>query len=543
MPRFPRLGGKRATLVVLGAAVFGLLWLFPRTKADANDAPPEPGEIDVRPNQTQGAISPLIYGMGLEWVENGNRILDPGTGRLRPEVLRLLSPLHIPVWRFPGGILADYYSWRDGVGPRESRPKRENPMDGSVHENNFGTDEFINLCRSLGSEALVTANYGTGSLADTLAWQQYFLNHKFPVRYWEVGNEIYLTESSKNANIRGNDARIFHNATDYAKAFHEWSHALRAADSDALVGAIAGTREHTSSQHRDWLDVLLSSAGHDVDFIALHNAFAPMIFGAYNYRDPEKRSDAYRAMWTQPLFSGEDTRTVRDRFRDAHADAPSRIAITEHFPLFGGGGPKDQILSILDQSRTLAAALYTAALLHTFMREKVWMANYNVATSKWFGALLTDTDSGLIRTPTYYLYDLYRNHFGGTLVEASVHSPVYSSGRVGGVPRRNIVPYLDAVASTDNAGGIYLAVINRHLDRPIEATVRVAGLAPGAAPADVYTLNGATPNSINGPPLTQTVAGGSPENVEIKHTSWTTDDLKYRFPAHSLTILQWQTQP
>lgn len=522
-------------------AIVVLSRLLPRNRANADNAPPEPGEIDVRPDQPQGAISTLIYGMGLEWVENGNRILDPATGALRPEIVTLLKPLRIPVWRFPGGILADYYSWRDGVGPRASRPKRQNPMDGSVRENNFGTDEFIQLCRALGSEALITANYGTGTMADTLAWQKYFIDHQFPVRYWEIGNEIYLTESSKNASIRGNDARIFHSDADYAAAFRQWSDALRSADPNVLVGAVAGTRDHTSSPHRDWLNVLLASAGRDTDFVALHNAFAPMIFGAYDYRDPEKRAGAYRAMWTQPLFSGEDTKEVYDRLRQARGGEPARIAITEHFPLFGGGGPKDQILSVLDQSRTLAAALYTAGLLHAFMREKVWMANYNIATSKWFGALLTDTDSGLIRTPTYYLYDLYRNHFGETLVEANVHSPWYSSPKEGGVPRRNIVPYLDAMASKDGMGNVYLAVINRHLEQPVDAAVHVAGLA-AKSEADVYTLDGPDSNSINGPSLTQTTSGGSPDSVVIKHTLWTMDAQKYRFPAHSVTILQWRKQ-
>ncbi len=111
----------------------------------------------------------------------------------------------------------------------------------------------------------------------------------------------------------------------------------------------------------------------------------------------------------------------------------------------------------------------------------------------------------------------------------------------GGVPRRNIVPYLDAVASKDGTGNVYLAVINRHQELPVEATVRVSGVT-AKAQADVYTLTGAEPNSINGPALTQTVAGGSPDNVVLQHSLWTMDDQKYRFPAHSVTILQWRRQ-
>ena len=146
--------------------------------------------IVVDPVGTRREISPLVFGLGLEWVENGNRLLDPASGRLRDEVVARLKPLRVPVWRFPGGILADHYHWRDGVGPRRSRPVGANPMDGSSHANVFGTDEFIELCRALGSEGLVTLNFGNGTLEEALAWQKHFLTRGFPVRYWEVGNEI-----------------------------------------------------------------------------------------------------------------------------------------------------------------------------------------------------------------------------------------------------------------------------------------------------------------------------------------------------------------
>jgi len=210
---------------------------------------------------------------------------------------------------------------------------------------------------------------------------------------------------------------------------------------------------------------LLSGAASDVDFIALHNAFAPLIFGRYDYKSEERRDEAYQAMFAQAMFSAEDTRRVQQLAASTRS-TPPKIAITEHFPLFGGS--PDQLMAILDQSRTLASALYTSSLFHAFMREHVWMANYNIAVSKWFGALLTDTDSGIIKTPTYHVFDLYRNHFGNTLINVQTSSPLFSTKQVGTVKSRKDVPYLDVVASTGQ-GNIYLAVINRNLSQAMQS--------------------------------------------------------------------------
>jgi alpha-N-arabinofuranosidase len=525
----------RATLILLGLS--GALFLILVSGCAQKTHAFFVAEIKVYPAKPLGEISPFLYGASIEWTENGNRIFDPNRGQLRPEVLDLLKPLHIPVWRFPGGILSDYYHWRDGIGPFPQRPKGSNPMDQSRQENNFGTDEFIDFCKALGTEPLITANFGTGSLPETLDWQKYFLAKGLRVRFWEIGNEIYLAEPKEHASIPGNDRRIYKTAQQYASGFREWSEALRVADRQALVGAIAGTY-NTSRQNADWLNPLLSAAGSDIDFIALHNAFAPLIFGSYNYADPEKREEAYQAMFAQAMFSAEDTHRVSQAAALVRSPAP-KLAITEHFPLFGGS--PNQLMDILDQSRTLASALYTASLLHAFMREHVWMANYNIAVSKWFGALLTDTDQGIIKTPTYHLFDLYRNHFGDTLLDVQTKCPLFSTKAVGTVKSRDDVPYLDAVASTGQ-GSVYLAVINRNLSQTMQARITVDGLAPGAT-ADTTTLTGPGANAVNGVSLSQSTQGGSPDLITLQKGSWKGVNADvYTFPVASVTIFKWEAQ-
>ena len=78
---------------------------------------PPGANIMVRPSISEGEISPFIYGLSVEWLDDGNGILSPNTGMPRPEVMDLLKPLRVPVWRFPGGILSDYYHWQDRDWP------------------------------------------------------------------------------------------------------------------------------------------------------------------------------------------------------------------------------------------------------------------------------------------------------------------------------------------------------------------------------------------------------------------------------------------
>lgn len=491
--------------------------------------------IDVYPTVVQGSISPYVYGLGVEWVDNGNGMLDPATGTVRPAILNLLTPLKVPVWRFPGGILADYYHWKDGVGPQSTRPQRANPMDGSIHANTFGTDEFIAFCKAQNSQALITANFGTGTLSEVLDWQSYFTRAKFPVRLWEIGNEIYLAEPNIPSSIPGNDARIYKTATDYAAGFKQWASGLRKADPQALVGAIAGTA-NTSIQNIGWLNTLLSTASVDMDFVALHNSFAPLITGAYDYTNLDLRNNAYMAMYAQAGWAQTDAQTVQQQLTIHNSRANNRIAVTEHFPLFGSATTTDQLLAILDQSKTMGSALFTASLFHSYIRQNVWMANYNLASSPWFGALINDTPGGPLKTPTYYVYDLYRNHFGTTSLGVSVTSPTTATHTVGAVPGRSNVAFLDVIASRDTKGKTYLAVINRHTSQAFDTTVAANNLLLGTA-VMVYTVSSENVNDINGVALTTTV---SQANIQVHQSTWIPKSgYVYRFPPNSITVLSW----
>lgn len=67
----------------------------------------------------------------------------PNANGVRNDIIAALKKLKIPNLRWPGGCFADTYHWKDGIGPKDKRPKIVNVWWGGVTEDNsFGTHDF-----------------------------------------------------------------------------------------------------------------------------------------------------------------------------------------------------------------------------------------------------------------------------------------------------------------------------------------------------------------------------------------------------------------
>src|SRR5688572_15820929 len=137
--------------------------------------------VTIQGNSNQ-TISKHIYGHFSEhlgrciydgfWVDSSLNV--PKKGRIRMDVVEALKKINIPNLRWPGGCFADEYHWRDGIGPRDQRPKMVNTHWGNVTEDNsFGTHEFLELCNLLGTEPYICGNVGSGSMEEMNKWVEY----------------------------------------------------------------------------------------------------------------------------------------------------------------------------------------------------------------------------------------------------------------------------------------------------------------------------------------------------------------------------------
>jgi len=110
--------------------------------------------------------------------------------------------------KWPGGNFVSAYDWYDGLGDRDRRPPRPQPMwSDRIEPNDVGIHEFVAFCRLLGAEPYLAINSGfgdarlaaeeveycNGSTATRLGKLRAENGHPEPfnIRLWCIGNEMY----------------------------------------------------------------------------------------------------------------------------------------------------------------------------------------------------------------------------------------------------------------------------------------------------------------------------------------------------------------
>ncbi|MBO4298053.1 MAG: hypothetical protein J5998_04580 [Clostridia bacterium] len=140
--------------------------------------------ITVLMTQSKGTINPNIYGHFSEhiggvfydglWVGEDSKV--PNIRGFRKALAESFAKIHPPVLRWPGGCFAETYDWRDGIGPRDKRPRRINwwyNNDHRVEPNQVGTPEFMDFCRMVGAQPYVAANMTSVTPLHIRNWIEY----------------------------------------------------------------------------------------------------------------------------------------------------------------------------------------------------------------------------------------------------------------------------------------------------------------------------------------------------------------------------------
>ncbi|MGI5176165.1 alpha-N-arabinofuranosidase [Dactylosporangium sp. CA-152071] len=127
-----------------------------------------------------GIANPRLFGSFVEHLGRGvyGGLFAPDDPSATPEgfrgdVLELVRELGVTVVRYPGGNFVSGYDWRDGVGPRDVRPRRLDLAWKTIEPNIFGTDEFVAWCRHAGVEPMLALNLGLGDTRSALDLLEY----------------------------------------------------------------------------------------------------------------------------------------------------------------------------------------------------------------------------------------------------------------------------------------------------------------------------------------------------------------------------------
>ncbi|MEV0621680.1 cellulose binding domain-containing protein [Nonomuraea sp. NPDC050404] len=179
------------------------------------------------------------------------------------ETSDLLKAAGMKVLRYPGGSYSDIYHWADHTAP------------GGYVAPNTDFDTFMGGVRRTGAQAMVTANYGTGTAEEAAAWVRHAnITKKYGIKYWEIGNENYGNGHYGAAWEADNHADKSPN--EYARHVIAYSDAMKAVDPTIKVGAVLTTPANWpdaitgEGDSGSWNKTVLSAAGSKIDFVILH---------------------------------------------------------------------------------------------------------------------------------------------------------------------------------------------------------------------------------------------------------------------------------
>ena len=402
----------------------------------------------------RSSLSPHMFGLFFEhWAKIlYEGIWDLERNTLRSDVLAATRALRPTILRYPGGLYANSYHWRDGVGPREQRPthpardwKLYTALPGISEDiarrfvrpepNAFGTDEYLSYCDDLGARPALTVNVATGTPEEAADWVAYT---KGRVKHWFIGNELYLPESPWNVHQFSPE--------EYAETFGTFATAMRKVDPELTLIAVGCLpRDGAALGFEDWSPRVMKSAESQIDMLSLHFYF-PGFIGR-----PLEHSEADYLQLA----------TAGDRF-EGELDRLS-ASIGEEVPLsIDEWSLWSEMPQLLETNHSLTDAAFFASMFNSFIRRsgtiKLAMLSQFV---NCLGPIQTRGDR-MFTTAAYLVALLYREHSGSQVLHVETES------------ERFHVPSFDKAEKTDTLQQVFddseTASVTPLRDDPLESS-------------------------------------------------------------------------
>jgi alpha-N-arabinofuranosidase len=448
----------------------------------------------------------------------------PNTKGYRNDVLAALKTLQVPQLRWPGGCFADEYHWKDGIGPRESRPSMFNSHWGGVVENNhFGTHEFLDLCEMLGIEPYVCLNVGSGTVQEQMEWVEYMTSpasspmanmrrahgreQPWKVPYLAVGNESWGCGGSMTPEF-------------YADNYKRYNTFVKNYVRDQRIQRIACG---ANGENYEWTEVLMKNAGRNMNGLALHYYTLPSGSwrgpkgSATNFAEAEYHATLVQTLKMEELIKKHGA--IMDKY-----DPEKKVGmVVDEWGIWTDVEPGTNP-GFLYQQNTLRDAILAAINLHLFQAhaDRITMANIAQMINVLQAMILTDKEK-MIVTPTYHVFEMFRVHQNATSLPLTLVTPDYVVGNAK-------VPAVSASASRDKAGKIHVSFSNANPNAAITVTATLAGV----------TAKGVTGRLLTAPAITSHNTFAAPDVVKPAQFAGATlagDKLTVTLPAKSVVVL------
>ncbi|MEM2180755.1 MAG: alpha-L-arabinofuranosidase C-terminal domain-containing protein [Nitrososphaeria archaeon] len=495
--------------------------------------------INIKLDSYIGEISPNIFGHFIEhlgrciypgiWVGKSSKVSDEYG--FRKDTVYALKSISAPIIRWPGGCFADYYHWRDGVGPRESRPRRLNVWWKGEESNEFGTDEFIQFCKVVGAEPYICVNVGSGCPEEALAWLEYcnlsgntkYANMRvsnghlepFNVKFWGIGNESW--------GCGGNLDPVY-----YAWEYRRFATFMKRADPNIKLIACG----HIT---RDWNFRFMENIRdyiHLIDYLSIHYYFrnGQRYGNDVSFTDEQYYNLLYDIQHLE--YQVQQAISAINFFSEGRKDIG--LIVDE----WGVWHPQATVETGLYQQNTLRDALLAAAVLNMFTKycSKIKMANIAQAVNVLQGVCLTEGEKTIL-TPTYYVFKMYKSHMNNIALATESESPIiWSDEKEPASFQRKLKPLkaldVSASLSTDKKF-LVVTVVNQNLDKDYNVKV-CTNLDTKFLECDIESLNANDVRAYNDFEAKETVKTKE-ETLSINRSSF-----EFTFERHSVKKLTFK---
>ncbi len=466
-------------------------------------------------------LGSCIYG-GL-WVGENSDI--PNTSGYRTDVLNALKALKVPVLRWPGGCFADEYHWMDGIGPKENRPKMvNNNWGGTIEDNSFGTNEFLNLCELLGTEPYISGNVGSGSVEEMAKWVEYITSegdspmarlrrqngrdHAWRVKYWGVGNESWGCGGSMRPEY-------------YSDVYRRYATYCRNYDGNRLFKVASGASDYDYN----WTKVLMENVGNRMDGLSLHY-YTVLNWNSKGSATQFNEEEYYKTLGK--CCGIEDVIKRHIAIMDFY-DPNKRVALMlDEWGTWWDVEPGTNPGHLFQQNslRDAFVASLTFDIFHKYT-ERLKMANIAQVVNVLQSMILTNGKQ-MTLTPTYHVFRMYNVHQDATYLPLDIQTIRKE------VPDSDwTLPMLSGTASRDQQGKVHISLTNVDLQNAQEVSITLQGINAKQVSGEILTsANIADHNTFDKPELVKpAVFSGA---TIIGNT------LKVKLPAKSIVTLELQ---
>jgi len=541
--------GRRTFLEGLGKAGAAVL-ASPVWHGRAAFAAAGPAHVVVQGGRYRAELDRRLLGAFLEHLgraiytgvyEPGSKLAD--SRGFRSDVIAEIKAMGVPIMRYPGGNFVSGYNWLDGVGPKDKRPTVLERAWNSLETNQFGTNEFIDWCKAVGTEPLLAFNLGTGTpeqgvayveycnVAKGTKWSELRREHGYDaphaVRYWCLGNEMDGPWQMGHMTAR-----------EYGRKARDAARQIRVLDRELQLIA-CGSSNTIMPTYLVWDREVLEECYDQVDAISLHNYYGNT--AALTGNDSARYLAMNLDMERQILEIG----AVCD-YVQAIRRSPKRLWLSFDewnvwYRARGGRFANGQgafAPRLLEEEYNLEDALLVGGFLNTLLRQAERVRVGCLAQILNVIAPLVTSETSLLRQSIYYPYAWALKYARGKVLDLRAESESYAIKAEGLRPdfaRDELVPFLDVAATHDPQNGqVCLLMLNRDLVSERELAIDWRNLTPSRVIA-CETLTGTDLKAAN---TFEQPARVAPRALEPPRPGST---MTFKLPKHSYSVAQIAT--